>query len=67
MSDVQNLAMLELCRQMAELEGRITILATAIREIEKIADDHMDYDRSELSAILDICRIGGVKTAIDPA
>lgn len=64
--DTANIAMRELVRQMGELEGRIEILATALRDIEAIAQDYCDYDTAGLNRIIHICSTGGVRLAMEP-
>lgn len=63
---VLKIALLELTRQANEAEGARKILADALQEIEHIADDGMDYDRSDLSNILYLCRHSRVKLARNP-
>lgn len=65
-SDVKELALLELVRQLAEMDGHRKVLADAIADIEAIAEDHIDLDAHSWNSVFHICTTGGVKAAMDP-
>lgn len=50
--------------QCNELEGRVDVLARAIRDIEAEAQDNLDLGRDDLNRIIHICQTGGVQTAM---
>lgn len=47
------------------LAGAVGVLATAIRDIEDIAQDNLDLGRDDLNSILHICQTNAVKTACE--
>ncbi len=58
-------AMLELVRQLNEMDGHRQVLAGALAAIREIASDNVDIDSHDWNTVHHICDIGGVRAAMN--
>ncbi len=47
-----------------DLQSRVEVLASALRDIEQIASDYLDVDTEALHRIMHICQLSAVRTAM---